>query len=70
MNEELKDQLEGFIDDLKLILNRYESNKYSLGDTINEMQATGQDLKNEQISDYVQHCSQYKLKKKHKDGEE
>lgn len=52
VNEELKDQIEGFIDDLQLILNRYKSNKYSLEDTIKEMNATGQDLKNEVESDY------------------
>lgn len=47
VNEKLKDQLECFIEDLELILNRYKSNKYSLEDTIKEMNATGQDLKNE-----------------------
>ena len=44
MNEELKDQLEGFIDDLQLILNRYRSNKFNIEDVIKEMNATGQDL--------------------------
>ena len=52
MNEELKDQLEGFIDDLQLILNRYRSNKFNIEDVIKEMNATGQDLINEKKEDY------------------
>tara|TARA_R100001377_G_scaffold7207_1_gene3850 strand:+ start:636 stop:827 length:192 start_codon:yes stop_codon:yes gene_type:complete len=54
MNEELKDQLEGFIDDLQLIVNRYKSKKYSIKDVIKEMNATGQDLINEKKEDYEQ----------------
>ena len=52
MNEELKDQLEGFIDDLQLIVNRYKSKKYSIKDVIKEMNATGQDLINEKKEGY------------------
>jgi len=54
MNEELKDQLEGFIDDLQLIVNRYKSKKYSIEDVIKGMNVTGQDLINEKKEDYEQ----------------
>jgi len=53
MNEELKDQLEGFIDDLQLIIKRYKSNKYDIEDVISEMNRTGQDLINERKEDYI-----------------
>ena len=52
MNEVLKDQLEGIIDDLQLILNRYRSNKFNIEDVIKGMNQTGQELISEKKEDY------------------